>query len=437
MKRVAFCTFGCRLNQYDTEVLRTLLEEEGGFRTVPFDEEADVYVVNTCTVTAKADSRARQAIRKLAAARPAARIVATGCYAQRAPGELAALPGVRLVLGAAERVRVVSELRRADEGDAPRVAVGPIAAATAFPEVPVTELMDKSRAFVKIQEGCNEACTFCVIPQTRGPSRSRRPEAVLAQITELVAAGYTEIVLTGVHVGDYGLDLAEGRRLLVPLVRDVVAVPGLDRFRLSSIEPSTVTDELVEFMADEPKFARHLHVPLQSGSAAVLARMNRRYTVERFRDLVAKVAARAPDCGIGTDVISGFPGETDRDFRDTFDRLEDMPLSYVHAFTYSERPGSAAAAFGDAVPPDERKRRTAALKRLSAEKSLAFRRRHVGREADVFVEGMRRAGTDWMSGLTGNFIRVDLGPGRVERPLVRARLTAVTDDGMAGERIAA
>lgn len=436
MKRVAFCTFGCRLNQYDTEILRTLLEEEGEFRTVPFDEEADVYVVNTCTVTAKADTRARQAIRNLASARPWARIVATGCYAQRAPAELAALPGVSLVLGAAEREHVVSELRMA-EGGVPRISVGPIAAATSFPEVPVTELMDKSRAFVKIQEGCNESCTFCVIPQTRGPSRSRRPEPVLAQIAGLVAAGYTEIVLTGVHVGDYGLDLAERRRLLVPLIRDVVGIPGLDRFRLSSIEPSTVTDELLDFMADEPRFARHLHVPLQSGSAAVLARMNRRYTVDRFRELVAKVVARAPDCGIGTDVISGFPGETDRDFRETFDALEGMPLSYVHTFTYSERPGSAAAAYGDPVPVDERKRRTAALRRLSAEKSLAFRRRHVGREADVFVEGMRREGTDWMSGLTGNFIRVDLGPGRVARPLVRARLTAVTDDGMAGERIAA
>jgi threonylcarbamoyladenosine tRNA methylthiotransferase MtaB len=436
LKRVAFCTFGCRLNQYDTEILRTLLEGEGGFRTVPFDEEADVYVVNTCTVTAKADSRARAALRRLARERPEARIVATGCWAQRAPEEVAAVGGVALVLGAADRERIVHELARA-EGPGTRIAVRPIDEARSFPEIPVTELMDRSRAFVKIQEGCNESCTFCVIPRTRGPSRSRRPEPVLAQIAELVQEGYGEIVLTGVHVGDYGLDLAERRRLLPDLIRGVLGTPGLDRFRLSSIEPSTMTPELVDLLAGEEKFAPHLHLPLQSGSPAVLARMQRRYTVERFRDLVAGIAARVPDCGIGTDVICGFPGEGDREFRETFDRLEEMPLSYVHAFTYSERPGSAALDLDGSVPGDERKRRTSSLRRLSAEKSLAFRRRHVGRDAEVFVEGMRRAGTDWMSGLTGNYIRVDLGAGRVERPLVRARLTAVSDDGMVGERIAA
>ena len=436
MKRVAFCTFGCRLNQYDTEMLRTLLEREGEFRTVRFDEEADIYIVNTCTVTARADTRARQAIRRLAAERPGARIVAAGCYAQRAPGDLAALPGVTLVLGAAEREHVVRELRLAAPGET-RVSVGPIEEALTFPEVPITELMDRSRAFVKVQEGCNEACTFCVIPQTRGPSRSRRMEHVLAQIGGLVGAGYTEIVLTGVHLGDYGLDLAERRRLLPSLIRGVLALPGLDRFRLSSLEPSTMTPELVALLADEPKFARHLHLPLQSASADVLARMNRRYTVDRFRELADSIARRVPDCGIGTDVICGFPGETDRDFRETFDRLEELPLSYVHAFTYSERPGSAAAAFDDAIPADERKRRTAAIRRLSAEKSMAFRRRHVGREAHVFVEGMHREGTERLSGLTGNFIRVDLGPGRVERPLVRARLTDLAGDGMVGERIAA
>jgi len=276
-----------------------------------------------------------------------------------------------------------------------------------------------------------------VIPQTRGPSRSRRPEAVRAQIEELVRAGYTEIVLTGVHVGDYGLDLPERRRLLPDLIRRVLEVAGLDRFRLSSIEPSTVTPELVDLLAGEERFARHLHLPLQSGSDAVLARMNRRYDVARFRALVETIAARVPDCGMGTDVICGFPGESDRDFRETFDRLVELPLTYVHAFTYSERPGSEAAAFDGTIPGDERKRRTSALRRLSSDKSVAFRRRHVGREADVFVEGMRRTGTDWMSGLTDNYIRVDLGAGRTERPLVRARLTALEGDGMVGERIAA
>jgi threonylcarbamoyladenosine tRNA methylthiotransferase MtaB len=434
LKRVAFCTFGCRLNQYDTEVLRTLFEGDGEWRTVSFEEEADVYVVNTCTVTAKADARARTLLRRLGQERPGARIVAAGCWAQRAPAEVAAIPGVSLVLGAAERVRVREELEAAEAGRV-RVAVGPISEARSFPEIPVTELMERSRAFVKVQEGCNESCTFCVIPQTRGASRSRRPEHVVAQVRHLVRAGYGEIVLTGVHVGDYGLDLEERRRLLPGLIRDVLRVEDLARFRLSSIEPSTVTPELVDLLAGEEKFARHLHLPLQSGSPAILSRMNRRYTVGEFVDLLERIVARVPDCGLGTDVICGFPGETDERFRETFDRLEQLPITYLHAFTYSERPGSAALALDGAVPGDVRKRRTSALRRLSAEKSLAFRRSQVGREAQVFVEGMRKADTEWLSGLTGNYIRADLGPGRAERPLVRARLTAVTDDGMVGERI--
>jgi threonylcarbamoyladenosine tRNA methylthiotransferase MtaB len=220
-------------------------------------------------------------------------------------------------------------------------------------------------------------------------------------------------------------------------LRDILGLPGLDRVRLSSIEPSTLTPEIVELLASEPKFARHLHVPLQSGSASVLARMERRYAIAEFADLLHDIAARVPDCGIGTDVICGFPGETDEDFQATFDRLVELPISYVHVFTYSERPGSRAASFGDPVAHDVRKRRTTSLRKLSADKNRAFRERHVGREADVFVEGMRREGTDWLGGFTDNDIRVDLGPGRVEKPLVRARLLALLDDGMRGERIAA
>ena len=436
MKRVAFCTFGCRLNQYDTEVLRTLLEGDGEYRTVPFEQEADVYVVNTCTVTAKADARARALLRKLGQERPEALIVAAGCWAQRAPQEVAAIPGVSLVLGAAERVRVRAELQAVQPGRV-RVAVGPISEAKTFPEIPVTELMERSRAFVKVQEGCNESCAFCVIPSTRGASRSRRPEHVLAQIRDLVRVGYGEIVLTGVHVGDYGLDLAERRRLLPELVRDVLRVPGLLRFRLSSIEPSTVTPLLLDLLANEEKFAPHLHLPLQSGSPEILARMRRNYTVGEFADLVEGIVAKVPNCGIGTDVICGFPGETDECFRETFDRLEQLPITYLHAFTYSERPGSAAVAFDGTVPGDVRKRRTASLRRLSAEKSLAFRRRQIGRAEQVFVEGMRKQDTDWLSGWTGNYIRADLGPGRAEHLLVPVRLTAVTDDGMLAERNAA
>ncbi len=435
MKRVAFCTFGCRLNQYDTETMRTLLEEEGGWRTVAWGDEADVYVVNTCSVTAKADARARQMIRRIHGERPDARIVATGCYAQRAPEDLAKLPGVDLLLGAADRARTVEEFGAIDTivpGEI-RVSVSPIDEATTFQEVPITEMMDRSRAFVKVQEGCDEQCTFCIIPQTRGRSRSRDPRKVLEQVRELVDAGYTEIVITGVHVGEFGADLPEGRRLLTELIADVLEVPGLARFRISSIQPNTVTDEMIELMATHPKFARHFHLPLQSGSDDVLRRMKRPYTTAEYDDLVHRIAGRIPDCGIGTDVISGFPGETDDDFRRTFDRIVELPFTYLHPFTYSERPGSEAASFGDEVPGDVRKRRTRALKKLSHDKNLAFRERHVGREVEIFVEEMRRNGESHVGGLTDNYLRVDLGPGDADGPLVRARVTGLSDDGLAGE----
>lgn len=435
MKRVAFCTFGCRLNQYDTETMRTLLEEEGEWRGVPWNEEADVYVVNTCSVTAKADARARNMIRRIHGERPAARIVATGCYAQRDPGALAELPGVDLVLGAADREHVVEEFDQVVTlaRGAPRMAVSPISEARTFQEVPITEMMDRTRAFVKVQEGCNESCSFCIIPKTRGRSRSRRPENVLAQVRGLIESGYTEIVITGVHVGEYGLDLPEGRHLLGDLIADILELPGLDRFRLSSIQPNTVTDEIIDLMASNGKFARHLHIPLQSGSDDVLARMRRPYSGGDWEELIRRIAERVPECGIGTDVICGFPGETDADFQRTFDRLETLPVTYLHPFTYSERPGSDAASYAESVPGDVRKRRTRALKKLSADKNRAFREAHVGREAEILVEEMRRDGEPYMSGLTDNYLRVDLGPGTCERTLVTARLTGLAADGLVGE----
>ena len=463
-ERVAFRTFGCRLNQYDTESIRTLLEASGRYETVR--GEADVYVVNTCSVTARADASARKAVRRIHAERPGARIVVTGCYAQRAPDELSGLPGVSLVLGAADRGRVAEELARTGAGEPARVAVAPIAEARKFLEVPITEMRDRRRAFVKVQEGCNESCSFCIVPQTRGASRSRDPEAVLEQVRRLVDGGYPEIVLTGVHAGDYGLDSGGldrggrdrgglepapdafgpgrkgGRRPLVRLVERILEVPGLERFRLSSIEPASVDDALVSLMANEEKFARHLHLPMQSANDGVLARMRRRYTAADFRRLVERIAEQAPGCGIGTDVICGFPGESDAAFEDTFDALAELPVTYLHPFTYSPRPGSESAAWKDDVPAEVKKRRVGALKRLSRDKSRAFRERHVGRVARVLPEGPE--GSGW----TDNYIRVEVdagglapdggdGPGGPDAPgMVAARLVGLTDDGMRGVVVA-
>ena len=434
LKRVAFCTFGCRLNQYDTETVRTLLERDGGWRTVEANDEADVYVVNTCSVTARADATCRKAIRRIHQSRPEAAIVVTGCYAQRAPHELGALPGVRLVVGAAERGSIAAEMRDL-AGTEPRIVVPPIEQAREFVDVPITEMLEHSRAYVKVQEGCNEACSFCIVPQTRGRSRSREPASVLAQIEQLLASGYVEIVLTGVHLGDYGLDLAGGRRLLASLIEDILDAPGLARFRLSSIEPASVGEDLIELMAAHDKFARHLHLPLQSASDAVLGRMRRRYTAAGFAGLVRRVAERVPGCGIGTDVICGFPGESDTEFRATFDCLAGLPVTYVHAFSYSVRPGSEAAAFGDDVPGDIKKRRVAALKRLVRDKQREFRARHLGEIMPVLLERARHGGGARLGGWTDNYLRVSLADG-AEAPaggLAPVRIVDVADDGLVGE----
>ncbi|HMB68220.1 MAG TPA: radical SAM protein, partial [bacterium] len=265
----------------------------------------------------------------------------------------------------------------------------------------------------------------------------RRPESVLEQVRQLVDFGYAEIVITGVHVGDYGLDLAEESRLLTDLAWKILQMPGLARMRVSSIEPSTVTDELIDLMAGEEKFARHFHIPFQSGSDEILRSMNRRYAAGEFAELIRRIAERVPDCGIGTDVICGFPGETDDHFRETFNHLETLPITYIHPFTYSVRPGSEAESMGDHVQGDVKKRRTRALKKLSRDKARAFRERLVGSDVVVFAEEMRVSGQPHLGGLTDNYVRVDLGPGSADQTLLRARVTGVTDDGVVGERVAA
>jgi threonylcarbamoyladenosine tRNA methylthiotransferase MtaB len=434
LKSVAFCTFGCRLNQYDTETIRTLLDEYGGWRSVPFRETADVYVVNTCSVTARADATCRKAIRRIHAEQPDSAIVVTGCYAQRAPGELAELPGVRLIVGAADRGHIAAKMSHMPRGD-PEIAVSPIAEASEFVDVAITEMMEHSRAFVKVQEGCNESCSFCIVPQTRGVSRSRKPDSVLAQAHELLASGYVEIVLTGVHLGDYGLDLPGNRHMLADLVRDILAIPQLQRFRLSSIEPASITDELIELMAGHDKFARHFHIPLQSASNAVLSRMKRRYTAEQFSQLIGRISAAIPDCGIGTDVICGFPGETDEHFQETFDCLAQLPITYVHPFTYSVRPGSEAQGYGDQIPGDVKKRRTRSLKRLTRDKQQAFRERHVGRTLPVLLETSRRDDRSHLAGWTDNYLRVELGEGEAGSGVEDVHIVSLHGDQLLGRRV--
>src|SRR5262249_35348522 len=371
---VAFATLGCKLNQYDTAELQALLEARG-FRTVSFEERAQLYVINTCTVTARADQSGRQTIRRAAARNPDALVVVTGCYAQTNPAAVAAIPGVDVVLGTRDRHALPELLEGLRKRARPLVRVGDVFDERSQPVVPLRQFAPGyTRAFVKVQDGCQHRCSFCIVPFARGGSRSQPLPLVVEQIEALVAAGYGEIVLTGVDLGHYGWDLVP-RLSLAALVRRLLDVPGLRRLRLSSILPAYFTPELVETIAGEPRICRHLHVPLQSGADRVLRAMRRPYSVALYRALVERLAGALPDLGLGTDVIPGFPGETASEFADTEALVEALPFTYLHVFSYSDRPGTEAARLSvPRVPPDEVRRRTTRLRRLGGAKGLAFRK---------------------------------------------------------------
>lgn len=430
--RIAYCTFGCRLNQYDTETIRTLVGRECGYETIGHHEQADIYVVNTCSVTARADANARKTIRRLHGEHPDAQIVVVGCYAQRAPQELAALAGVSLVIGAAERGRIGGELQHLVCGEQ-RIQVSPISEANSFLDLSIDEMAQRSRATVKIQEGCNRNCTFCIIPKTRGRSRSRHPERVLDEVQRLATQGYQEIVLTGVDLGDYGLDLDQHGWPLIRLLRAILDLPGTFRVRLSSIEPSSVTDELIEFLAAEQRCARHLHIPVQSATDAVLNRMRRGYAAAEFVTLINRIARQIPDCGIGTDVICGFPDETEADFWETYERLSTLPITYLHPFPYSLRPGSEAEPYGDNVAPAEKKQRMRALKRLSRSKSQIFREAQVGKVLGVLFESTKGKTDGSWTGWSDNYLRVRLSGEPVPTGIKPVQILAVTEDSLIGE----
>ncbi|MEE8210225.1 MAG: tRNA (N(6)-L-threonylcarbamoyladenosine(37)-C(2))-methylthiotransferase MtaB, partial [bacterium] len=345
--RIAFTTLGCKLNQVETNLMREACRGSI-MEVVPFEAEADVYVVNTCSVTGKTDRAARQLVRRAVAQNPQAAVVVTGCYAQLQPEAVAALPGVRLVLGNEEKHDLLHYLGTLDEdnGSPAHVAVGDIGRATEFRSAPVREFTGYTKAFVKIQTGCDFRCSFCSIWTARGPSRSEPPERVLDQMAELARSGVREMALTGVCIGSYGLDLSPPTTL-VDLVRRAEGVEGLERLRITSIEPTELTDELLDTISASPLVCRHLHVPLQNGSDRILEAMNRNYRSEFYRGRIEAAAALMPGAGIGADVMVGFPGETDDDFEATMALIEGLPMTYLHVFSYSPRAGTPAAELPD------------------------------------------------------------------------------------------
>jgi threonylcarbamoyladenosine tRNA methylthiotransferase MtaB len=430
MKTVGFATLGCRLNQVESQEMRALVER-AGYRAVDDGEAANVYVVNTCTVTSRADFSDRQAIRRIIRANPDALVVVTGCLAQTDPDALARMPGVDLVLGNQEKYRLPELLGSLVRRERPEVRVGRIADARDVPSAPIARMSGRSRAFLKIQDGCQHRCAFCIVPAARGRSRSQEPEVLVEQVGVLVETGYGEITLTGVDIGHYGWDLVP-RTSLAALVARLAEVRGLRWLRLSSVLPAYFTPELVEAVTTIPTVAPHLHLPLQSGSDRVLRLMRRPYNTAMYHALAERLAAAIPDLGLGADVIVGHPGESDSDFQATMALVEALPLSYLHVFAYSDRKGTEAAKMGDRVAASVIRERSARLRGLGAEKSIAFRRRLLGRAIEVVVLEGRRAG-GMLTGLTSNFVEVTFrGPEELGRRFATVRLTEADASGARG-----
>ncbi|MFD4705924.1 tRNA (N(6)-L-threonylcarbamoyladenosine(37)-C(2))-methylthiotransferase MtaB [Gottfriedia sp. NPDC058432] len=362
MPQVAFHTLGCKVNHYETEAIWQLFKAAGYERT-EYETKADVYVINTCTVTNTGDKKSRQVIRRAVRKNPDAVICVTGCYAQTSPAEIMAIPGVDIVVGTQDRTKMLDYIEQFRVERQPINGVGNIMKARVYEELDVPAFTDRTRASLKIQEGCNNFCTFCIIPWARGLMRSRDPKEVVKQATQLVESGYKEIVLTGIHTGGYGQDMKDYN--LAMLLKDLETVEGLKRVRISSIEASQITDEVIEVLRHSNIVVRHLHVPLQSGSDTVLKRMRRKYTMAEFAERIEKLREVLPNCSITSDVIVGFPGESEEEFMETYNFIRDNKFSELHVFPYSKRTGTPAARMEDQVDEEVKNERVHRLIELS------------------------------------------------------------------------
>jgi threonylcarbamoyladenosine tRNA methylthiotransferase MtaB len=376
MPRFFVLTLGCRCNQADSAAIRESLCRRS-FSESESCRDADYIIVNTCTVTHRSDQQARQTIRRLHRENPSAQVIATGCYAERDPETLAGLPGVGLVLGNADRERLAELIGNCQKPLQSKIFHAPLDAGQDCLLPSMLHTGGKTRPLVKIQDGCDARCSYCIVPKVRGPGRSARPEDILAEIQSLVGHGFQEIVLTGIHLGAYGRKPKDSVQL-VDLLRRIVEIPGLGRIRLSSIEPMDFDRAIVKLTAENPVFARHFHIPLQSGSDRILRLMHRPYTATRFCELLRYIHNELPDAGLGTDFLVGFPGETEQDFAETCALIEDSPLTYLHVFPFSPREGTEACLLPDPVSSQVIKRRLAKALEISRSKNLAFRRRFLG-----------------------------------------------------------
>ncbi len=409
-RSVAFHTLGCKLNFSETSTLSRMLEMEG-FAKRDFDEHADVYVINTCSVTDNADKECRYLVRKIQKKAPESLVVITGCYAQLKPKEISEIPGVDLVLGAAEKFNIAQHLKEFSKGDSAKICSCDIEDVTGF--TATFSANDRTRTFLKVQDGCDYNCSFCTIPMARGKSRSDSIENVIKTVEGIATKGVKEVVLTGINLGDFGkgpdgagatIGINQREENFYELAQALDKVNGIERYRISSIEPNLLTNDIIAFVANSKKFMPHFHIPLQSGSNSILKLMRRRYKRELYAERVALIKTLMPHCAIGVDVIVGFPGETDEEFKETFDFLHSLDISYLHVFTYSERANTQALELKPIVPIHVRNERNKTLRNLSYMKMQYFTQQFTGQTRKVLFEAFNKNGM--MEGYTDNYLRI-------------------------------
>ena len=433
MAKIAFYTLGCKVNQADTASMENLFLRSG-HQLVSFDGEADVYIINTCVVTNTGQRKSRQTIHRAIRKNPNALIVVTGCYPQTAAEEVKTIAGVDMIIGNQDRAQIVQlvEERLAHRQTDTLDAVHKLTASTAFEEMAAGDITDKTRAFLKIQEGCNQFCTYCIIPYARGPLRSRSLESIRTETQRLISAGFKEIVLIGIHLGCYGKENPDGPTLY-DAVKTVLDVPGVQRLRLGSLESVEVEPRLLTLMQEDARFCRHLHLPLQSGCDKVLQAMHRPYTTAKFKTLLADIKTKVPDIAITTDVIVGFPGETEADFETTCKFAESCGFSKMHIFPFSARKGTPAEKFAGAVTEAVKKERADILGKIDETMHKAFLQAMVGQTAEILFE--QPAGEDYFEGLTGNYQRVFVKSGgrNLGGEILPVKITAFDGEKLLGE----
>ena len=429
-QRVSLSTLGCKTNQFESAAMQERLQQ-AGYTIVPFAQAADLVIVNTCTVTAATDAESRSIIRRARRLNPACRVVVTGCYAQVNPDALAALPEVSLILGNEEKIDFLERLERADStNDVVRIDVSDIETVKSAKVPTLISYAERSRAFIQIQNGCDAYCSYCIIPYARGRSRSVPEDQVVSQVNTLVEQGFNEVVLTGIHIGGYGLDFPVSSSLL-NLIRRIEAETELRRLRLGSIEPNEIHPELIAQIASSAIICQHLHIPLQSGDSAVLKRMNRHYTAEDFRRLIADISTAIPDISLGLDVITGFPGETEEEFENCRALIESLPISSLHVFPFSKRTGTPAATMPNQIPERISRERAALLRSLSEQRHKQYALSFIGKTVDVVVEHTRD--NSILKGMTRHYLPVSFhGADLQAGALVQIEIERYGSNGLVG-----